>query len=559
MADTTWLSLAPTFLLGLTALLVLYADSIGRSARGAIAGLTLLGSLAVAPVAILFPGVFGLGPLGWSFVSFTLLAMFAIALAVDPDSTNRRLVAGLATAGSVAALATAAAFLFTQGTDPVNPFGDALVVDGMSLLFAVIVASVTAMVTLASYNYLVDHSYQAEYYALVLLAATGMTLMASANSLATVFVSLELASLPSYALVAFLKKNRGSVEAGLKYFLIGALSSAVFAYGISLVYAATGSLQLTAVQQGITGDFTGLLGMGVVMVIGGIAFKTASVPFHFWAPEAYEGAPAPISAFLSSASKAAGFVIAFRVFTEAFLQVSVDAGQFLVLGADWVLVFQILAVVTMTLGNFAALTQEKVKRMLAYSSIGHAGYVLMALAALSGGADVGAKIAAGQFVLAGGMMHLFVYGFMNTGAFLFIALAEYWDVGRTFDDYTGLGREAPVASVAMTVFMFSLAGLPPFGGFLSKYLLFGATVNSGFIWLAAIAVVNSTVSLYYYSRLVKALWFDDRPEHVRPLEVSSRPVGLYAAVVFAAVMTTVTYGFFGPVYDAAIEAAAALL
>ncbi|MFD1645073.1 NADH-quinone oxidoreductase subunit N [Haloarchaeobius litoreus] len=484
--------------------------------------------------------------------------MFGIALFVDPATGNRRLIAGLSTAGALGALGVAAAYLFTFSGEAVHPFGDALVVDGMSLLFAVIVASVTAMVTLASYNYLAEHSYQAEYYALVLLAATGMTLMASANSLVTVFVALELASLPSYALVAFLKENKGSVEAGLKYFLVGALSSAIFAYGVSLVYAATGSLQLTAVQEAITGDFTGLLGMGVVMVVGGIAFKTASVPFHFWAPEAYEGAPAPISAFLSSASKAAGFVIAFRVFTEAFLRVG--SGEFLVLGADWVLVFQILAVVTMTLGNLAAVTQDKVKRMLAYSSVGHAGYVLMSLAALSGGgASATAKIEAGQFVLAGGMMHLFVYGFMNTGAFLFIALAEYWDVGRTFEDFTGLGRQAPVASVAMTVFMFSLAGLPPFGGFLSKYLLFGAAVNSGFVWLAAVAIVNSAVSLYYYSKLVKALWFDERPADKKPLEISSRPVGLYAAVIFAAVVTTAMYGVFGPVSDAAVEAAAALL
>ncbi|WP_440991332.1 NADH-quinone oxidoreductase subunit N [Haloarchaeobius baliensis] len=558
MADTTWLTLAPAFLLGLTGLLVLYVDSIGPSTKGPIAVLSLLGSLGVAGVAIALPDALGLGPAGWSFVSFTLLAMFALALFVEPGSENRRLIAGLATAGAVGALGIAAAYLFTFEGEPVNPFGDALVVDGMSLLFAVIVASVTAMVTLASYNYLAGHSYQAEYYALVLLAATGMTLMASANSLVTVFVALELASLPSYALVAFLKKNKGSVEAGLKYFLVGALSSAIFAYGVSLVYAATGSLQLTAVQNAITGDFTGLLGMGVVMVVGGIAFKTASVPFHFWAPEAYEGAPAPISAFLSSASKAAGFVIAFRVFTEAFLRVG--GSEFIVLGADWVLVFQILAVVTMTLGNLAAVTQDKVKRMLAYSSVGHAGYVLMSLAALSGGgASATAKIEAGQFVLAGGMMHLFVYGFMNTGAFLFIALAEYWDVGRTFEDFTGLGRQAPVASVAMTVFMFSLAGLPPFGGFLSKYLLFGAAVNSGFVWLAAVAIVNSAVSLYYYSKLVKALWFDERPDEKPPLEISSRPVGLYAAVIFAAVVTTAMYGVFGPVSDAAVEAAAALL
>ncbi|WP_435335592.1 NADH-quinone oxidoreductase subunit N [Haloarchaeobius sp. TZWWS8] len=482
---------------------------------------------------------------------------------VNPDTRNRGLLAGISVTGSFVSLVAAVGLLATYGDlsePPTIPVGDALIVDQMALLLAVIVASVTAMVSLASYNYLRDHAYQAEYYSLVMLAATGMTLMAMANSLATIFVALELASLPSYALVAFLKKNKGSVEAGLKYFLIGALSSAVFAYGISLIYAATGSLLLSDVQAAISSDFAGLLGMGVVMTIAGIGFKVAAVPFHFWAPEAYEGAPAPISGFISSASKAAGFVIAFRVFTEAFLQVSSEGGQFVVLGADWVLLFQILAVVTMTLGNFAAATQNNVKRMLAYSSVGHAGYVLIGLAALSGGgAAVGGKIEAGQFVLAGSMLHLFVYGFMNTGAFLFIALAEYWDVGRTFEDYTGLGRQAPIASVAMTVFMFSLAGLPPFGGFFSKYLLFGAAIDSGFWWLAAIGAINSAVSLFYYTRVVKALWVDDRPESKKPLEITGRPVGIYASVVFAAVVTTAMFAVFGPLSDSAIEAAAALL
>ncbi|WP_435360751.1 NADH-quinone oxidoreductase subunit N [Haloarchaeobius sp. DFWS5] len=502
----------------------------------------------------------------WLSPALVLAITSLVLLLVDswnPDTRNRGLLAGISTAGAFASFVTAVALLGTYGDrseSPTIPVGDALVVDQMSLLFAIIVASVTAMVTLASYNYLQDHSYQAEYYSLVLLAATGMTLMGMANSLATVFVALELASLPSYALVAFLKKNRGSVEAGLKYFLIGALSSAIFAYGISLVYAVTGSLLLSDVQAAITGDFPGLLGMGILMIIAGIAFKIASVPFHFWAPEAYEGAPAPISGFISSASKAAGFVIAFRVFTQAFLQVSGDGGQFMVLGTDWVLVFQILAVVTMTLGNFAAATQSNVKRMLAYSSVGHAGYVLIGLAALTGGgAAVGGKIEAGQFVLAGSMLHLVVYGFMNTGAFLFIALAEYWGVGRTFEDYTGLGKQAPIACVAMTVFMFSLAGLPPFGGFFSKYLLFGAAVNSGFWWLAAVGAINSALSLFYYSRVVKALWIDDRPEGKKPLDVGSRPVGIYASVLFAAVVTATIVFAFQPLSDAAIEAAAALL
>ncbi len=472
-----------------------------------------------------------------------LLALTALALlvidSISPRSKNRTLLAGTATVGAVAALVAAVALLVT-GTDAgITFYGGQLIVDGMSLFFTIIFTSVAALVTIASYDYLKGESEQAEYYSLVMLATTGMSLLASAGSLATVFVSFELLSLPSYALVAFLKDNRGSVEAGLKYFLIGALSSAILVYGISLVYAATGSLLFSQIARSLpAADLTGILGIGILMLIGGFAFKMASVPFHFWAPEAYEGAPAPISAFLSSASKAAGFVVAFRVFTVAFgLDVAID----------WVLAFQILAVVTMTLGNFAAATQDEVKRMLAYSSVGQAGYVLIGLAALGGGAN--------SLVLGASMTHLFVYGFMNTGAFLFIALAEHWGIGRTFADYNGLGRQAPVACVAMTAFMFSLAGMPPFGGFFSKLFLFGGAIAAGFWWLAAVGIINSTLSLYYYSRVVKAMWVEDPNGD---FAIESYPLGLYAAVVAAAVVTVLLLPAFGFVTAPAVDAAAAL-
>jgi NADH-quinone oxidoreductase subunit N len=490
----------------------------------------------------------------WTAIAPSLiLALTALLLlavdSVDPDSSYPGALAATATVGSLLAFVVAGWFLLA-GTGQestggaIELYGAALVVDGTSLFFVLIFTSVTAMVSVASYDYLRDQEYEAEYYTLVVFAATGMTLMASANSLATAFVALELASLPSYALVAFLKRNRGSVEAGLKYFLIGALSSAVFAFGISLVYAVTGTLVLGDVAAGLAdpGDLVGVAGIGVLMIAGGFAFKTASVPFHFWAPEAYEGAPAPISAFLSSASKAAGFAVAFRVFVEAFPVGAVP-------GVDWVVAFQILAVVTMTLGNFAAATQETVKRMLAYSSVGHAGYALIGLAALSAGGPNGD-------VLGASMAHLLVYGFMNTGAFLFVALAEHWEIGRTFEDYNGLARQAPVACVAMTVFMFSLAGLPPFGGFLSKYALFYSAIEGGFWWLAAVGAVNSALSLFYYSRVVKAMWIEDA---TAAFEIERRPIGLYVAVMLAAVGTLVLLPAFGPVVETAQTVATALL
>ncbi|MDG5778476.1 NADH-quinone oxidoreductase subunit N [Haloarculaceae archaeon H-GB2-1] len=485
-----------------------------------------------------------------------LLGITALVLlivdSIDPDTSNSTLLAGLSTVGSLAAFLFAGWLLVSGTGQPqtggaITLFDDQLVVDGMSLFFALIVTSVATLVTVASHDYIADQPYQAEYYSLVMMAATGMTLMGSANSLATGFVSLELASLPSYALVTFLKKNRGSVEAGLKYFLIGALSSAVLAYGISLVYAASGHLQFDAVASAVANtEFVGVLGIGVLFVLGGFAFKTASVPFHFWAPEAYEGAPAPISAFLSSASKAAGFVLAFRVFTTAFPELAGLAGG--PVTVDWVLAVEVLAVLTMFVGNFAAATQEKVKRMLAYSSVGHAGYVLIGLAALGGAPDKG-------FVLGASMMHLFIYGFMNTGAFLFIGLTEYWDIGRTFQDFNGLAKQAPLASVAMTVFLFSLAGLPIGGGFFSKFYLLAATAQSGTWILGAALIINSALSLFYYTRVVKAMWIE---EPVNDFEIDSYPAGIYTAVIVAAVITFLLLPAFGLLSPSAVTGAAAL-
>ena len=480
-------------------------------------------------------------------LGLTALILFVID-SIDPDdASNTPALAGTAAVGTVLALGAAVVLLAAgigQGQGgALRLYGGQLIVDGMALFFTVIFTSVVTLVIVASYDYLADRVYQAEYYMLILLAATGMTLMAAAGSLATVFISLELASLPSYALVAFLKDNRGSVEAGLKYFLIGALSSAIFAYGISLVYGATGRLGLDAIAQQLSGgtQLVGILGVGVLMVAGGFAFKTASVPFHFWAPAAYEGAPAPVSAFLSSASKAAGFVVAFRVFAVAFSPDAVAAS------VDWTLAFWLLAAVTMTIGNFAAATQDKVKRMLAYSSVGHAGYVLIGLAALNAGQN--------GLVLGASMIHLLVYGFMNTGAFLFVALAEHWEIGRTFEDYNGLGTQAPIACVAMSVFMFSLAGLPVGGGFMSKYFILVGAVGTGHFVLAALLLINSALSLYYYSRVVRSLWFEDPADS---LSIDGYPVGLYAAVIGAAVITFLLLPGIFLASDVATSAASAL-
>ena len=471
----------------------------------------------------------------------TAFALLVVDM-IDTEETSGLLLAGTSVTGALLALGFTAWYLVAgtgqpgDGGGAISLFSDNLVVDGMALFFTAIITSVVLLTVLASYEYLRGHPYQAEYYSLILLAATGMVMVTVSNSFVTAFISLELVSLPSYALVASLKTNRGSAEAGIKYFLIGALSSAIFAYGISLVYVSTGQLQFGAIAEMISSgeaQFDGILGVGILMIIGGLAFKIAAVPFHFWAPDAYEGAPAPISAFISSASKAAGFVLAFRIFLEVF-EYNAIVGTI-----DWVDVFLILSVLTMTVANFAALKQDKVKRILAYSSVAHAGYVLIALAALTGGTQ-------DSFILGAGMAHLLVYGFMNTGAFLFIALAEHWEIGRQVEDYYGLGTQAPFACAAMTVFLFSLAGLPIGGGFFSKFYLLWATIVSGELLLGAALVINSVVSLFYYTRIVKALWVEDP---AADLELTEYPTGLYAAIALAALLTVLLLPGFGVVID----------
>ena len=494
------------------------------------------------------PAWTALGPV--LILAVTALVIFVLD-SIRREPVSQRLLLTTASLGTMASFLVAVWYLIVGVGDPAERgvfelFQDTLVVDQMGLFFTVVITAVTTMVIIASYDYLGDHPHRGEFYSLVLLAATGMVTMAFANSLVTIFIALELASLPSYVLVGFLKDNRGSVEGSLKYFLIGALSSAIMIYGISLIYGVTGSLQLDAVAAGLSDDHTSLLALGLLMITGGVAFKMAAVPFHFWAPDAYTGAPAPISGFLSSASKAAGFVIAFRIFIEAFpLEVMVE------LGVDWVLIFQLLAVITMTLGNVAAATQSEVKRMLAYSSIGHAGYALIGLAALT---NAGAY---NELVLGAGMMHLMVYGFMNTGAFLFIAMSEYWELGRRYADFNGLAKQAPIAAVAMTILLFNLAGLPIGGGFLTKYVLFAGAVSAGFWWLAAIGALNSVLSLYFYSRVVKAMWIEEPLDGGTKIE--SYPIGLYAMLLVATIVTVAALPAFGPIAETATSAAEIVL
>ena len=476
-----------------------------------------------------------------------LVAAAFLVLVLDTFSRRKRGGAALAVGfAGVATSFVATTFHLGAGTDA-TAFAGTVAVDPFALFFSVAVLIVTALVLVSSTEYVGRvfpdrRESLTEYVVLVLLAATGMLVMASARSLVTAFIALELAALPSYALVAFAKDDGAGVEGGMKYFVLGALSSAFLLYGISLVYGATGTFDFAGVASRLSAaDAAGLGGLGALFVLVGLGFKVAAFPFHVWAPDAYTGAPTPVTAFLSSASKIAGFVLMFRVFTVAFPT-----------SLNWLLAVQALAVLTMTYGNFAAAVQSSVKRMLAYSSIGHAGYVLIALAVFSSGGEDAA------LALGAGMSHLFVYAFMNTGAFLVVALVDdYWGVGYEFEDYAGIARQAPVVGVAMAVFMFSLAGLPTGGGFLSKLAVFAGAVRSGFWWLALLGAVNSALSLYYYSRVLRWMWVEEPEENAPTLE--GRPVGIYAAILVAAVGTLALLFVFEPVLSTAEAAAASLL
>ncbi len=333
---------------------------------------------------------------------------------------------------------------------------------------------------------------QGEFYALLLAATFSNLLLVSANDLVMLYLALEMVSLASYILVAYMKGDRLSNEASLKYLLFGAASTGAMLYGLSLLYGLTGSTRLPEIQQflasGLSGANQATLYVAAVMILAGFGFKTALVPFHFWCPDAYEGAPTPVTAYLSVAPKAAGFAILTRFFYGASLGASVA----------WPQLLMIVSVLTMTIGNLAALTQTNMKRLLAYSSIAHAGYILMGVVALS---KNGAR---------GILVYLFAYLFMNLGAFLVVLLVHRHE--GTFDlrDYPGLMRRAPVLAVTLSLFLLSLMGIPPFVGFLGKLYVFAAIIEKGraYYWFAAVGAVNAAIAAFYYARVLKAIIID---------------------------------------------------
>jgi NADH-quinone oxidoreductase subunit N len=387
---------------------------------------------------------------------------------------------------SVAGLIVPAAFTLALWGREETSFNGMLAVDEFSLFFNLFFLVCAALVILSSMDYVSKFkAFQGEYYALVLLAATGMMLMASTRELISVFVALELTGISLYALTGFLKDPKSS-EAGMKYLLLGAVASAVLLYGMAMVFGLSGSTHFKDIAQAIPGDLVDnpALLMGVVLLVAGFGFKIATVPFQMWVPDVYEGAPTPITAYLSVASKAAGFAVILRVFYEALGPVSMD----------WGMMFAVLAAITMTLGNVVAIAQTNIKRMLGYSSIAQAGYLMMGLAAVS---------ALGR---SGLVFFLIAYALTNLGAFIAIIAVSNKTGSDLISDYSGMAKRAPLLALALGLCLISLTGLPPTAGFMAKIYIFNAAVDYDLMWLVIIAVLNTAISAYYYLRVVKVMY-----------------------------------------------------
>jgi NADH-quinone oxidoreductase subunit N len=376
----------------------------------------------------------------------------------------------------------AAVWLWLRGGDG-RAFRDMVLLDGYALFFDLLICYAAALVVMLSMDYLArTGSESGEYYALVLFATAGMMLMASAGDLIVIFLSLELMSLSLYVLAGLFKTRLTSGEASMKYFLLGAFATSFLLYGIALIYGVTGSTNLDRVAASAAakgGDPLLLIGLGLLLV--GFGFKISAVPFHMWAPDVYEGAPTTITALIATGSKSAAFAALIRV-----LVVALRGAQ-----PDWAALLWGVAALTMTIGNVVALAQSNLKRMLAYSSIAHVGYMLMGLVA--GGTQGAGAV----------LFYLLAYTFTTIGAFGVIALcARAGEEAVEVGDYAGLARRHPVLAATLALFLLSLIGIPPLAGFVAKFYLFGSAVRAGYVWLTVIAVLNSAVAAYYYLRVI---------------------------------------------------------
>jgi len=418
-------------------------------------------------------------------------------------------------------------------------WSDALHIDGLASYVDIYILVALFMTVWMAGPFLrrveADHG---EFYTLLLLAAVGAMVMAASVNLLPIFLGLELLSIPLYVLNAFLRRTAISLEAGLKYFVVGAFASAFVVYGMALLYGATATMNIVDIGARVVsaGALNPLTGVGLAMVVGGLAFKLALVPCHAWAPDVYQGSPTPVTAFLSVVPKGAALIVLLR------LAVGMDL---VALSPRWVIGTAIIAVSSQILGNLVAIVQRDVKRMLAYSGIAHMGYALVAV--IVAGPEGGTAV----------LVYFAAYTLMNMGAFAAIALmSEREDRPHLIDDLKGQGYNRPMAALVLTVCLFSLAGVPPFLGFTAKFMVFRAAVNAGFVWLAVIGVANSLLSAFYYLRVIYALYMEPLPEREPKLE-PSLPIAAVATVAALGVLVLGAYP--GPVLDAAASAILSLV
>ncbi|HEX6505495.1 MAG TPA: NADH-quinone oxidoreductase subunit N [Terriglobales bacterium] len=441
-----------------------------------------------------------------------VLTIFGVVvMVVEPlidENRNQQTLGTIALIGSLGAIAAS----FYQAGYPGLAFWNMVKVSNFSVFFHVLVTTIAAIVILTSYEYMsVQRIRAGEYYGLILFGTVGMCLMSSAMELVLIFISLEISSISSYILAGFRRREASSSEASLKYFLLGSFATAFFLYGIAMMFGATGSTNIDKISQVLASQQVPVLvDVGIALMFIGLGFKVAAAPFHVWTPDVYEGAPAPVVGFMSTAPKAAVFAVLLRIFFEANAP-----------GRIWLI--WVSAALSMCLGNIAALVQTNVKRLLAYSSIAHAGYLLIAYATAP---DLG--ISAAMFYTAS-------YAAMNVGAFAVVShLANAGERYVTLDDYAGLGQRSPILAATLTIFLLSLIGIPVTGGFFAKFYVFSAALKSNLVGLTIIAVINSAVGAYYYLRVIVVMYMREERESI---PVTKIPFALGTALIISLAAT----------------------
>ena len=467
---------------------------------------------------------------------FALAAVAFGVLAVDlflPRDRKGYLPA-LSLVGLVGVFALSLRYLWGKDTDL---YDGLFLIDNFSLFFKAFFLVLGALVVLSSVDYVKKHlSRPGEYYGILLFSILAMMLMAASGELLTAYISLELLSFSLYVLVSYGRHGLKPSEAGVKYILLGAFASALLLYGISQVYGMLGTTRFDEIHAALLLDGTPLnpaVLLGLALIVAGLGFKVAAVPFHMWAPDVYEGAPTPVTAYLAVGSKAAAFALILRLFAQAFMP-AFD---------DWQIILVILAALTMTVGNLVALAQQNIKRMLAYSSIGQVGYLLMGVAALSPLASNGV------------ILHLAGYGVTNLAAFMCVIIFYNATSKEEVSDFAGLADRAPFVAMAMSVALFSLAGLPFFAGFTTKFYLFTAAADGGLLWLVGLAMVNSLISLYYYMMVIKQMYMVPADDNT-PLKVSLISGGALGMLIAGIIIIGV---YPGPLVDAIEVATRAIL